>query len=285
MQKITIIGVGLLGGSVGLAVKGGPGGGRVVGCGHREASLIDAQRLGAVDGWTLDAADAVRDADLVVVCVPVGQLPAWLARIAPHLKPGAVVTDVGSTKAAIVAAGEAAVKGPAYFVGSHPMAGGSQSGVAAARADLFAGATCVVTPTEQTDANALAKIEAFWRQLGMRIVRQNPSEHDRLVALVSHLPHAAAAALVAVQSPASVDLRGRGYTDTTRVAAGDAGLWRDIFLDNKTNVVEAIDRFGAELKRLRDLIAASDAESLTAWLAAQAKAREAITPPGPNSDA
>ena len=146
MRQITIIGVGLLGGSLGLALKKHLTDCRVVGCGHRESSLVEAERRGAIDARTLDPADAVRDADLVVVCVPVGRMPAWLAAVGPHLKPGAVVTDVGSTKAAIVAAGETHVRPPAFFVGSHPMAGGSASGVAAARADLFDGATCVTTP-------------------------------------------------------------------------------------------------------------------------------------------
>ena len=272
-RRLTIIGVGLLGGSIGLAAKARVAGCRVTGCGHRDASLAEAQRLEAIDVWTLDPAEAVRTADLVVVCVPVGQMALWLDRIGPHLKPGAIVTDVGSTKAAIVAAGEQAVRPPARFVGSHPMAGGSKTGVAAARADLFEHATCVVTPTAATDADALATVEAFWRRLGLRTVRHAPAEHDRLVALVSHLPHAAAAALVAVQSAASVDLHGRGYLDTTRIAAGDAGLWRDIFADNRENVIGAVDLLLEQLRRFRERLTTGDDAALAAWLDEQSRVR------------
>lgn len=276
MQHFTIIGVGLLGGSLGLALKRRVPGCVVVGCGHREASLIEAKRRGVVDEWTLDAAVAVKDADCVVVCVPVGQMETLLAKIAPHLKPGTVVTDVGSTKAAIVAAGERLVRSPAFFVGSHPMAGGAQTGVTAAREDLFDGATCVVTPTAVTDAATLSKIESLWATLGMRLVRHSPADHDRLVAVVSHLPHAVAAALVDVQSSASIELRGRGFIDTTRIAAGDAALWRDIFTDNRANVVDAINRLIFTLYAFRDRLTADDATDLTDWLREQSERRSAI---------
>ncbi|HEX8324526.1 MAG TPA: prephenate dehydrogenase/arogenate dehydrogenase family protein [Tepidisphaeraceae bacterium] len=276
MRNFTIIGVGLLGGSLGLALKGRFAGCRVVGCAHRDASLIEAERLGVVDTWTLDPAAAVRDADCVVVCVPVRQVGPWLAKIGPHLKAGAIVTDVGSTKAAIVKAGETHVTAPAFFVGSHPMAGGSQSGVAAARADLFDGATCVLTPTPATNAEALAAVDDLWKTLGMRVVRHAPAEHDRLVARVSHLPHAVAAALVAVQSDASIDLRGKGFTDTTRIAAGEAGLWRDIFLDNRENVVGAIDALMNELQGVREILAATDEARLIDWLGQQQRRRAKI---------
>ena len=279
MQHFTIIGVGLLGGSLGLALKRRVPGCAIVGCGHREASLVEAKRRGAVDDWTLDPAAAVKDADVVVVCVPVGQMETWLAKVGPYLKPGAVVTDVGSTKAAIVAAGERLIRPPAFFVGSHPMAGGAQTGVTAARETLFDGATCVVTPTAATDAAALATVEALWTTLGMRLVRHGPADHDRLVAVVSHLPHAVAAALVAVQSDASIDLRGNGFVDATRIAAGDAALWRDIFMDNRENVTAALDLVIAQLAEVRARIASGDSDAITAWLRTQSARREALGKP------
>jgi prephenate dehydrogenase len=192
-QRITIIGLGLLGGSIAMAVRGRLSDCSIVGCAHREASLIKAKDVGLLDNWTLDPAEAVAGADLIVLCMPVRQIPLWLGRIAPYVPAECVVTDVGSTKAAIVAAGEAAVRPPAHFVGSHPMAGSEKTGVAAARADLFDGATCIVTPTPASDAAAVERVETFWRQLGCRLVRHAPADHDRLVALVSHVPHAAAA--------------------------------------------------------------------------------------------
>jgi prephenate dehydrogenase len=153
------------------------------------------------------------------------------------------------------------------------MAGSEKTGVAVARADLFEGATCVITPTPSTDPSAVARVEQFWHTLGMRLVRHDPHTHDHLVALVSHLPHAVAAAVVGVQSDASIDLRGKGFLDTTRVAAGDAGLWRDILMDNRQNVVEAIDQLNAELTHLATHLRAADAVAVEAWLAKQSARR------------
>ncbi len=274
--RLTIIGVGLLGGSLGLAVRERIKGCEIIGCAHREKSLVQAQALGAIDRWTLDPAEAVSEAELVVVCTPVGLIETWLDAISAHLQPGAIVTDVGSTKASIVSAGERLIRSPASFVGSHPMAGGSQKGVAVARADLFEDATCIVTATDRTVPAVAEQVAQFWQTLGMRVVRHDPAEHDRLAALVSHLPHAVAAALVACQSPASIDLRGRGFTDTTRVAAGDAELWRDIFLDNAGNVVASIDLMIERLQSVRHIIADRDAASLEAWLKKQAGIRETL---------
>lgn len=276
-QNLTIIGLGLLGGSIGLAVKDRIRGCKIMGCAHREGSLKDALALGAIDSWTLDPAEAVREADFVVLCMPVSMIGTWIWKIAGHLKAGAVVTDVGSTKAAICYAGEA-IQRPAHFVGSHPMAGSEKKGVAVARADLFDGATCIVTPTSGTDSGAADTVAAFWQTLGCRVVRHDPETHDRLVSLVSHLPHAVAAAVVAVQSDASLDLRGKGFLDSTRVAAGDAELWRDIFTDNRDNVVIAIDRLIAELATLSRTLRSNDPAALQQWLAQAARVRTSLDP-------
>lgn len=275
VQRLTIIGLGLLGGSIGLAVRKRLSGCRITGCAHRDKSLIEAQKRGAVDDWTLDLGVAVGDADLVVLCMPVSQIPGWTERLSPHLKRGAIITDVGSTKQAIVDAGERWVRPPAHFVGSHPMAGSEKTGVAVARADLFQGATCIVTRTAQTDASSADVVERFWQALGCRVVRHSPSDHDRLVALISHLPHAAAAALVAVQDAASLDLHGKGFLDSTRIAAGDPELWRDIFTDNRDNVLGAIDRLIEELSRVRTQVA-NDPKALEAWLREAASVRAGV---------
>lgn len=275
VQRLTIIGLGLLGGSIGLAVRSKLSGCRITGCAHRDKSLIEAQKLGAIDAWTLDCAAAVKDADLILLCMPVSQIPAWTEKIAPHLKRGAIVTDVGSTKDQIVQAGERLVRPPAHFVGSHPMAGSEKTGVAVARADLFHGATCIVTRTAATEASAADVVEQFWQALGCRTVRHTPSDHDRLVALVSHLPHATAAALVAVQEEASLQLHGKGFLDSTRIAAGDPALWRDIFTDNRDNVVTAIERLIEELQRVRRQVA-NDPAGLESWLRAAAGVRDDV---------
>jgi prephenate dehydrogenase len=276
LQNLTIIGLGLLGGSIGLAAKGRLKGVRVTGCAHREGSLVEAQRVGAIDRWTLDVADAVREADLVVLCMPVSVIPDWIERCGDHLKPGAIVTDVGSTKNAICTAGVKRIRKPAAFVGSHPMAGSEKKGVGVARADLFDGSTCIVTPVSSTPADATDVVTRFWQALGCRVVTHAPDEHDKLVAMVSHLPHATAAALMSVQSDASLDLRGKGFADATRIAAGDAELWRDIFVDNADHLVAGIEDLIDALQSLRKRIRAGDAESLRAWLEQQAKRRAAL---------
>ncbi|HEX8342239.1 MAG TPA: prephenate dehydrogenase/arogenate dehydrogenase family protein [Tepidisphaeraceae bacterium] len=277
-QRLTIISLGLLGGSVAMAVRERISGCRIVGCAHREGSLTKAKAAGLLDGWSLDPAAAVAEADLVLLCMPVRQIPLWLAAIGPHLPPGCVVSDVGSTKAAIVAAGEAAVRPPAFFVGSHPMAGSEKSGIDAARADLFDGATCIVTPTPASDTAAAARVESFWRTLGCRLVRHAPGEHDRLVALVSHLPHAAAAAIALVQESASLALHGKGFLDTTRIAVGDPTLWTDILLENGTHVVAGIDRLQDELARLSLVIQSQDPDVLGRWLAGAAEKAASVRP-------
>lgn len=274
-RNLTIIGLGLLGGSIGLGVRKFISDCKIMGCAHRPDSLIQAQHLGAVDEWTLDIPQAVREADLVVLCMPVGQIPDWIDKIGPHLKPGAVVTDVGSTKASICAAGEK-MSGPGVFVGSHPMAGGEKTGVACARAELFQGATCVVTPTVATDPSSADQVEAFWTRLGMRVVRHDPKTHDRLVAWISHLPHAVAAAVVGVQTEASLDLRGKGWTDTTRIAAGDPGLWRDIFMENRENLIDAIHELKTELSELTELLKSGQAQAVQEWLSRRAQRRTGL---------
>ena len=199
-----------------------------------------------------------------------------LESIGPALAPGVIVTDVGSTKATVVEAAGKLLPKTAHFVGSHPMAGSEKRGVEFARADLLHGATCIVTPNESTNADALEKVEAFWRLLGMRTTRVSPAEHDRQLADVSHLPHAVAAALVAMQEERSLELAGKGFADTTRVAAGDGGLWRDIFLDNREHVVDGIQRLQAELNRLVVALRANDAGAVKAWLDAAAQRREKL---------
>jgi prephenate dehydrogenase len=233
--------------------------------------------LGALDEAYADPAVAVRDADLVVLCTPVGMLGELLAQVAPSLKPGAVVTDVGSTKRDIVAAAAKGLKGrenEVFFIGSHPMAGSDKRGVRFAQADLYKDALCILTPDGNSEIHALQYVESFWKRLGMRTTRLSPEEHDRLVSDISHLPHAVAAALMTVQSPESLSLRGRGFLDATRIAAGDAGLWRDIFLSNKDNLAASIGRLQGQLNELQALLKAGDSEGVTRWLEKAAAMRQ-----------
>jgi prephenate dehydrogenase len=160
-----------------------------------------------------------------------------------------------------------------HFVGSHPMAGSEKRGVEFAKADLFTGALCILTPSERTSAGALAKVEAFWSALGMRTKRLSPEDHDRLVCDVSHLPHALAATLVAMQSDQALEVAGKGFLDSTRVAAGDAGLWRDILLDNADSMKDSIARLRAQLDELEKRLEPNQARALFDWLQAAAEKR------------
>lgn len=275
--RLSILGVGLLGGSIGLAVRQRIKGCQIAGYGHRRETLQKALALGALDEPYESAAAAVREADLVVLCTPVGNLPALLREIASDLREEAVVTDVGSTKRSVVESARQALPNHARFVGSHPMAGSEKRGVEFARADLFEGAVCITTPADHTDPAALKAVEAFWQTLGMRITRLSPAEHDRLLADVSHLPHAVAAALVAIQEKQGLKLSGKGFADLTRIAAGDPGLWRDILLDNRDNVRRSIDQLIEELQRLYRLLdEEGSAPGVQAWLDAAARTRQRL---------
>ena len=270
IKNLAILGVGLLGGSIGLAVRSKLTDCKVVGYGHRAETLQRAIEVGAIEEGFTSAAQAVASADLVVLCTPVGLLGRMIDEIAPALKPTAIVTDVGSTKRSVVQAGQALKR----FVGSHPMAGSEKRGVEFARTDLFEGALCIITPTDMTDRGAVDSVEQFWQTVGMRVTRLSPEDHDRDLAFVSHLPHALAAALVAIQKDEALALSGKGFLDTTRIAGGDGALWRDILQDNRDSMKVALARLRTELDTLEAMLEPENAERLTVWLNAAAKRRE-----------
>ena len=277
-QKITIVGVGLLGGSIGLAVRCGKLAQEVAGFVRRAASLKDCEKAGAVDYAVTDLLAAVSNAELVILCTPLAQMPALAQQILPALKHGAIVTDVGSVKAGVVRELESIIaKAGAHFVGSHPMAGGEKTGVLAARADLFENAVCIVTPTKKSNATAVRKVEQFWKSLGARTLRLAAGEHDRLVSRSSHLPHVVAATLAGLvldprQSKAQAGLCATGFRDTTRIASGSPEMWRDIALANRKNLSQSVDAFVAELKRFQAALKKSDGQAVEKFFAT-AKAR------------
>ena len=271
-KRITVVGVGLLGGSVGLAAKACDERVRVTGVGRRMESLSKALSSGAIDRATLDLAEGVSEADLVVLATPLGSYEQHLSGMVRALPRTAVVTDVGSTKALVVRVAERILGRRRPFVGSHPMAGGERRGPEYARTDLFRNATCIVTTTPRTSRSALRRVEAFWRSLGAFTVRMTPAQHDAAVARVSHLPHVLAALAVAIQNARSRRLAGPGFLDLTRVASGDPGLWREIILTNRRSILAAIDDADEELMRLRDQVELGDAGGIERYLA-RAKAR------------
>ena len=279
-RQLTILGVGLLGGSIGLALRAVRPNCRIIGFGHRKPSLQTAAQIGAIDAFDLDPAAAVTGSDLIILCTPVGIFQPLLRQIAPALARGAIVTDVGSTKRSVVRSAAKLLPKSANFVASHPIAGSEKRGVEFSRADLFHNRLCILTPDKKTNPAALRQVEKFWQLLGMRVTRLTPQAHDRLLAEVSHLPHALAAALVNIPSPAGLKVCGKGFLDATRIAAGDAGLWRDIFLDNRDNLRDTLLSTRAELDKLLSLLEAQDSQALHDWLAAAAARRQGMKPPG-----
>lgn len=275
-HRLSILGVGLLGGSIGLAARSALGGCEIVGYAHRPATARTALEVGAVDRATADLAEAVVGADLVILCTPVSLFEPILRQLREHLAPGTLVTDVGSTKRSIVRLAARLLPTSVHFVGSHPMAGSEKRGVEFARADLFRNALCLLTPTKATDPTALQHVEAFWQTLGMRTQHLSPADHDRLLAQVSHLPHALAAALVAMQESAGLDLAGKGFLDTTRIAGGDGGLWRDIFLDNRDNLSKSLASLRKQLRAMENILKPEKADELAAWLDAAAARRKGV---------
>jgi prephenate dehydrogenase len=279
-RKITIIGVGLLGGSIGLAVKRRKLARQTAGFLRRRVSLKDCERAGAVDFATTDLLAAVWDADLVVLCTPLAQMRPLVGRILPALKPGAIVTDVGSVKASVVRELESLVaKSGAHFVGSHPMAGAEKTGVSAARADLFADTVCVVTPTKKTNPAALKKVEQFWRAVGSRVLELTPEIHDVLVSRSSHLPHVVAATLASyilnpVQPKHQAALCANGFRDTTRIASGSPEMWRDIALANRKNLTKSLDAFIADLKKFQHVLKKAEAKTIATFFETAKKRRD-----------
>jgi prephenate dehydrogenase len=256
-RKVTLLGVGLLGGSLGMALRKRGYAERVCGFVRRKISVREAVTAGAVDSASTDLAECVAGADLIVLCTPLAQMSGLARAALPQVEPRALVTDVGSVKGPLVRELDPlfASRG-AVFVGSHPMAGSEKMGVAAARADLFQNAVCVVTPSGTGREAEIGQIEELWRSVGARTMRLGPEEHDELVARSSHLPHVLAAHLASyVLDPAhareQAQLCANGFRDSTRIASGSPEMWRDIVVMNKEPIRRA-------LREYRDLLEAFD---------------------------
>jgi prephenate dehydrogenase len=280
IRRLTIVGLGLLGGSIAQAARASAVAGEIVAVGRDAERLRGALAEGAIDGVTTDLAEGLRGADLCVLCTPVATLRALLPAVWRAVPDGCVVTDVGSTKAAIVAAAHALDRTRAVpFVGSHPMAGSEQSGYAAARPDLFRGALVIVTPTERSDRTPTKRVAEFWEALGGRVMEMDPETHDRAVAAVSHMPHLVADALVAAvlrADPRFFDVAGAGFRDTTRIAASSPQVWREIFEDNRAALVETLGVFRRALDELETLVTTGEAGAVEAELDRIRRAREAL---------
>lgn len=289
-NKVVVCGVGLIGGSFGLALKAAGVVGQVVGLGRTRASLEQAQQLGVIDGIAKDWSEALDGADLVLLSMPVGQMPAVMAALAPHLGPNTIVTDGGSTKQDVAAAARAVLGNKiAQFVPGHPIAGAEKSGVAAASKDLYRERRVVLTPLAENAAAAVARVRSAWETCGAKVSELTPASHDRIFAAVSHLPHLLAYALVNEFSEREnteqlFGFAAGGFRDFTRIAGSHPEMWRDICLANRSALIGELDAYMAELLKARVLLAAADGAGLQAMFDNARSTRNAwldsLSPPG-----
>jgi prephenate dehydrogenase len=275
-ETVTIVGVGLIGGSIGLAARQRGVARHILGVGRSKASLDRAVTAGAITHGHSEIGPAVTSADLIVFCTPVDRIARQVKEAASYCRPAALLTDAGSTKGAIVRDLEGELPAGIHFVGSHPLAGSEKKGVEHARPDLFEGRVTVVTPTPTSDACAVERVIAFWKALGSEVRLLDPEAHDRALATTSHLPHLLAAALAGVLPEEWRAFAASGFRDTTRIASGDPALWAAIFRQNRAALAEAMRPFGEQLALLLDAVDRDDEAGLLKLLTQAKQVRDAL---------
>ncbi len=276
MDTISIVGVGLIGGSIGLAARKHGLAKEVVGVARRQATIDEAIQCGAITRGTTYLSEGVVDVDLVVICTPVAMIADQVLEAAASCRPGTVITDAGSTKGNIVTAIADGLPDGVEFVGGHPLAGSHESGVAAARAEIYDGCVTLITPTRHSSAAAIARVEKFWQGLGSRTIHIDAEAHDGVLAVTSHLPHVVASSLAAATPTEYLDCTAGGWRDCTRIAAADCKLWEEILLANAAPTIAAIEQFQSYLDQFKQALAAGDAAALTAALTKGKQHRDAL---------
>ena len=291
-QRIALIGIGLIGSSLARAIRERGLANEIVVSTRSDTTLAEAERLGLGDRYTTDAAEAVDGADLVIVSVPVGASAAVAKAIGPRLAKGAILTDVGSTKASVVEAMRPHVPDHVHFVPGHPIAGTERSGPAAGFSTLFEGRWCILTPPEGTDESAVERLSAFWTALGSNVEVMDPHHHDRVLAIVSHLPHIIAYNIVGtaddletVTQSEVIKYSASGFRDFTRLAASDPTMWRDVCLHNSSAILEMLSRFSEDLASLQRAIRWGDGDALHAMFERTRDVRRSIVEAGQEVDA
>ncbi len=275
-RTVSILGVGLIGGSIGLSIKKRNLAHKVIGLTTRRSSLSKAKKLKAIDEGTLSLKKATEDADLIIVCTPVGVISHIIRLITPFVKSGAIITDVGSTKGKIVKEIESSLPKDIHFVGGHPMAGSERRGVEVASCDLFEDSVCILTRTKRTHIESFKRIKSFWKSLGAKVKTLSPTNHDKIIARVSHLPHLVAVALVKQIRRRDILFVSSGFKDTTRISEAASDIWRDICLSNKEEIVRSIDNYIEILKELREKINTLDSKAIMAEFEEAKRIREKI---------
>ncbi len=275
-DQITIVGVGLIGGSVGLAAKVRGVARRIVGVGREPRSLARAVELGAIHSGTCDLVEGVRHAGLIVVCTPVDQIAEIIVQAAQNCLRGVIFTDGGSTKGSIVARVAGNLPEGIEFVPAHPLAGSEKSGPENAQSELFVKRTTVVTPIPTNSPAAIERVVQFWQALGSTVLMMSPDDHDRALAATSHLPHALAAALAGMTPIDLLSLTAGGFRDVTRIAAGDPRMWVPIFQANRESVLTALAAFTDRISDFRRMLEAGDGAGLVRWLTEAKQVRDAL---------
>jgi len=262
LKQITVIGLGLLGGSITLAVSRSFPGTKAVGYSHRPITRQKARRLCVATEVANDIKESVAGADLVILATPIYTFEEILNEIAGSLPQGCIVTDVGSTKVLPHLWAEKILPQNVFYVGSHPIAGSEQRGVEFARDDLFERAACIITTTKKTNPQAVRTLKKFWSGLGCIVEMMKPQEHDRILANVSHLPHVVAASLINANNDKELRCAGKGFIDTSRIASGPANIWADVLLANGENIAVGIDKITAELLKIKAAIQSGDKKQI-----------------------
>ncbi|QND50758.1 prephenate/arogenate dehydrogenase family protein [Phyllobacterium sp. 628] len=291
-DTIALIGIGLIGSSLARVIKREGLADHIVISTRSESTLKRAEALSLGDSYILDSADAVKNADLVIVSVPVGSSGAVAKHIAGSLKPGAIVTDVGSTKGSVIAQMQPELPAHVHFIPGHPLAGTEYSGPDAGFAELFANRWCILTPLEGTDADALDRLTKFWEACGSRLDTMDPVHHDRVLAIVSHLPHIIAYNIVGTASDLEevtnsevIKYSASGFRDFTRLAASDPTMWRDVCLHNKDAILEMLARFSEDLASLQRSVRWGDGDALFDLFTRTRAVRRGIIDAGQEVDA
>ena len=275
-RKVTIIGVGLMGGSIGMGIKKRKLAHEVAGLSQQQTTIATAVKNGAIDHGSPDLKRAVHNADLVILSTPVSIIAEILPTIGPLLKRNCIVTDVGSTKSSIVSAAQKFFPAHVYFVGSHPLAGSEKKGAEFAEADLFVNSTCLMTPTDKTNRTACERVKALWTKLGAKVKFISPDEHDQILAYISHLPHLAAYSLIGAIPQEHLEYAAQGLKDTTRIASSSPQMWSDISMANKKNIVAALDEMVKNLGMVRKMVVSNDQQNLINYFKGAKTKRDAI---------
>ena len=268
MKKVCIIGVGMIGGSIGLALKKNKLADRVVGIGRNPEKLKKAKLLKAIDEWDTDLEKGLKGAELVFIAIPAGLIPSMADKAAAFLGKNAIITDAGSVKSQLVRKTEKMLANKVHFVGVHPIAGSETSGVENAKPDLFKDTACIITPTDKTNKKAFSLIRRIWQKMGAKVFVVSAEKHDKILAFTSHLPHLVSVSLMQTYNmlnkseELSDDFVGPGFLDTTRIASGSPEMWKDICLENSPAILKALGDFKKNILLLENVIKAKKWKTL-----------------------